>query len=90
MTLSLAGRGVKPRELLAAIVQPAALCGLGAGLLFAFTAVLIKVGNRSLAGPSVFVGALFLLRAHVRDAGHLRRPGAETGGVLHVGHGLPT
>jgi drug/metabolite transporter (DMT)-like permease len=61
LTLSLAGRGMKPRELLAATLQPAALCGLGAGFLFAFTAVLIKLGNRSVAGPSVFVGALFFL-----------------------------
>ena len=51
LTLSLAGRGVRPRELLAAIVQPAALCGLGAGLLFAVTAILIKLANQSLASP---------------------------------------
>ena len=61
MTLSLAGRGVKPRDLLAATLQPAALCGLGAGLLFAFTSVLIKLGNRSVAAPSVVVRALFVL-----------------------------
>ena len=61
MTLSLAGRGLKPRELLAATVQPAALCGLGAGFLFAFTTVFIKLGNRSVDSPSVFVRALFVL-----------------------------
>ncbi len=61
MTLSLAGRGLKPREVLAATFQPAALCGLGAGFLFAFTAVFIKLGNQSVAGPSVFVRALFVL-----------------------------
>src|ERR1700749_4453037 len=37
LTLSLAGRGLKPREILAATLQPAALCGLGAGFLFALT-----------------------------------------------------
>src|SRR5580658_4669797 len=61
MTLSLAGRGIKPKELLAATVQPAALCGLGSGLLFAFTTVFIKLGNQSVAAPSVFVRALFVL-----------------------------
>ena len=61
LTLSLAGRGVRPRALLAATVQPAALCGLGAGLLFAITAILIKLANQSLPSPSVFVRALFAL-----------------------------
>jgi drug/metabolite transporter (DMT)-like permease len=61
MTLSLAGRGLKPRDVLAATVQPAALCGLGAGFLFAFTTVFIKLGNQSVAAPSVFVRALFVL-----------------------------
>jgi drug/metabolite transporter (DMT)-like permease len=61
MTLSLAGRGLKPRDLLAATLQPAALCGLGAGFLFAFTTVFIKLGNRSVAAPSVVVRALFVL-----------------------------
>ena len=37
MTLSLAGRGMRPRRLARATVQPAALCGLGAGFLFALT-----------------------------------------------------
>jgi drug/metabolite transporter (DMT)-like permease len=59
MTLSLAGRGLKPRDILAATVQPAALCGLGAGFLFAFTAVFIKLANQSLPGPSLVVNALF-------------------------------
>ncbi len=59
MTLSLAGRGLKPRDLLAATVQPAALCGLGAGFLFAITTVLIKLANQSIPGPSLVVKALF-------------------------------
>jgi len=61
MTLSLAGRGMKPKDLLAATVQPAAVCGLGSGLIFAFTTVLIKLGNQSLTGPSLVVRALFTL-----------------------------
>jgi drug/metabolite transporter (DMT)-like permease len=61
MTLSLAGRGMRPMELLRATVQPAALAGLGAGLLFAFTTVFIKLANQALSGPSLFVRALFVL-----------------------------
>ncbi len=59
MTLSLAGRGFKPAVLLAATVQPAALCGLGAGLGFAFATVFIKLANQSLSDPLLVVRALF-------------------------------
>jgi drug/metabolite transporter (DMT)-like permease len=59
MTLSLAGRGLKPRDLLAATMQPAALCGLGAGFLFAFTTVFIKLANQSLPDPNIVIKALF-------------------------------
>lgn len=61
MTLSLAGRGMKPGELIAATVQPAALCGLGAGLVFGFTTVFIKLANFSIEGDSLVVRALFAL-----------------------------
>ena len=61
MTLSLAGRGLKPRDLLAATVQPAALCGLGAGFVFAFATVFIKLANQALTGDSLVVRALFSL-----------------------------
>ena len=61
MTLSLAGRGMRQAELARATVQPAALTGLGAGFLFAFTAVFIKLANQALSGPSLFVRALFVL-----------------------------
>jgi drug/metabolite transporter (DMT)-like permease len=61
MTLSLGGRGMKPRQVLAATVQPAALAGLSAGFLFALTTVFIKLANMSLSGPSLFVRALFVL-----------------------------
>jgi len=61
MTLSLAGRGMRPSELARATVQPAALAGLGAGFLFALTTVFIKLANQALTGPSLFVRALFVL-----------------------------
>jgi drug/metabolite transporter (DMT)-like permease len=61
MTLSLAGRGMKPKELLAATFQPAAVCGLSSGTVFAFTTVIIKLGNQSLTGPNLVVRALFTL-----------------------------
>jgi drug/metabolite transporter (DMT)-like permease len=59
MTLSLAGRGFKPLDLLAATVQPAALCGLGAGTLFAFATVFIKLANQALEGSDLMIRALF-------------------------------
>ena len=61
MTLSLAGRGLKSRAQLAATVQPAALCGLGAGFVFALTTVFIKLANQSLEGPNLVIRALFSL-----------------------------
>jgi len=61
MTLSLAGRGMRPGELARAIVQPAALAGLGAGFLFSLTPVFIKLANHALHGPSLFLRALFVL-----------------------------
>jgi drug/metabolite transporter (DMT)-like permease len=61
LTLSLAGRGLRPRDILAATTQPAALCGLGAGFLFALTTVFIKLANQALAGPSLVVKALFVV-----------------------------
>jgi drug/metabolite transporter (DMT)-like permease len=61
MTLSLAGRGMRPAELARATVQPAALAGLSAGFLFALTTVFIKLANQALSGPSLFVRALFVL-----------------------------
>jgi len=59
LVLSLAGRGLKAGELLRATVQPAALCGLGAGLCFAFTAIFIKDANRSLHGLHPILQAVF-------------------------------
>lgn len=61
MTLSLAGRGLNPRELAMATVQPAALCGMGAGFGFALTTVLVKLANQALSGPNLIVRALLVL-----------------------------
>lgn len=61
MTLSLAGRGLHLRTLLRATVQPAALCGLGAGTGFAVAGVSIKAASVSLAAPDTILGALFAL-----------------------------
>lgn len=59
--LSLAGKGTGPGELLRALAQPAALCGIGAGFCFAVTAVLIRVGNQALPPGDVVLKALVLL-----------------------------
>ena len=61
MTLSLAGRGMRPAALARATVQPAALAGLGAGFLFALTTVFIKLANQALSGPNLVVRSLFVL-----------------------------
>jgi len=59
--LSLAGRGLKAKELLAATFQPAALCGLGTGFVFAFTTIFIKLANTSIEGDSLILRAVFAL-----------------------------
>ncbi|HVB67232.1 MAG TPA: EamA family transporter [Acetobacteraceae bacterium] len=61
LTLSLAGRGLGAREILAATAQPAALCGLGAGFFLGTTGVLIKIATHHVAAPSLVVRALFVL-----------------------------
>jgi len=61
LTLSLAGRGLHPGTLLRATVQPAALCGLGAGTGFAVAGVSIKAASVSLAASDTILGALFAL-----------------------------
>ena len=61
VVLSLAGRGLGRGEILAATFQPAALCGLGSGLVFAFATIFIKKSNMSLGGPDVIHQALFTL-----------------------------
>lgn len=61
LVLSLAGRGMDPRTLLRATVQPAALCGLGAGAGFALSGVGIKAALVALAPPDPVAGALCAL-----------------------------
>ncbi|MBM3347970.1 MAG: EamA/RhaT family transporter [Betaproteobacteria bacterium] len=61
MTLSLAGCGLNARELLRATVQPAALCGLGSGMMFAFTVVFIKLASHAISAESLVVKALLAL-----------------------------
>jgi drug/metabolite transporter (DMT)-like permease len=61
LTLSLGGRGLRARQLLAATVQPAAITGLAAGFFFAITAVFIKLASRAVVGSNVFERALLVL-----------------------------
>lgn len=61
LTLSLAGRGLDAKELAKATVQPAALCGLGSGLVFSFTIVFIKLGNHALDSESLVIRGLYAL-----------------------------
>ncbi len=61
LTLSLAGKGLRPADLLRATVQPAALCGLGAGTGFAVAGIAIKAATVSLAAPDKILSALFAL-----------------------------
>ncbi|MDB5368622.1 MAG: putative rane protein [Roseomonas sp.] len=59
--LSLAGRRLSGMALLRATVQPAALCGLGAGTAFALTSIFIKAANLELAHPDPVLRALTTL-----------------------------
>jgi drug/metabolite transporter (DMT)-like permease len=59
--LSLAGRGTSPGDLLRGIAQPAALCGIGAGFGFAFTAVIIRAANQAMPGDALIHKALAIL-----------------------------
>ncbi|WP_237213552.1 EamA family transporter [Falsiroseomonas oryziterrae] len=59
--LSLAGRGTTPRELVAGLTQPAALCGIGAGFLFGLTAVLVRAANQDMPAGDLIHKALLIL-----------------------------
>ena len=61
LMLSLAGRGLDPGALLRATMQPAALCGLGAGAGFALSGVGIKAALLALGAPHPVLGALCAL-----------------------------
>jgi drug/metabolite transporter (DMT)-like permease len=59
MYLTLAGRGLTPREILQATTQPAALRGISSGFCFALTAICIRTANAELPGEDVLLKALF-------------------------------
>ena len=61
LTLSLAGRRMDPRTLLRATVQPAALCGLGAGAGFGMAGLGIRAATQALGAPDPVLAALFAL-----------------------------
>ena len=63
LTLSLAGQGLRGRAVVRATVQPAALCGLGAGLCFTCTGLAIRIATRGLHGSDTLVVALMALVA---------------------------
>ncbi|MBU6497379.1 MAG: EamA family transporter [Rhodospirillales bacterium] len=58
LVLSLGGRNLRRQDILAATFQPAALCGLSAGLCFAFTAIFVKEANLMLGPAGEGAGAL--------------------------------
>jgi drug/metabolite transporter (DMT)-like permease len=59
--LSLAGRGTTPGELLRGMLQPAALCGIGAGFCFGLTGVLIRAATQEMPAADPIHNALLLL-----------------------------
>jgi drug/metabolite transporter (DMT)-like permease len=61
LVLSLAGRGLDPRTLLRATVQPAALCGISAGTGLAIAGVGVKAATLALATPDKILAALLAL-----------------------------
>ena len=61
LLLALMGRGLAARDVLGAMVQPAALCGLGAAALFATTGLLVKHASGELGGIDAIGAALLTL-----------------------------
>lgn len=59
MYLTLAGRGMSPREILLATTQPAALRGISSGFCFALTAISVRSAIVELPGEDVLLKALF-------------------------------
>jgi drug/metabolite transporter (DMT)-like permease len=59
MYLTLAGRGMSPREILLATTQPAALLGISSGFCFALTAICVRSAIVELPGADVLLKALF-------------------------------
>lgn len=63
LLLGLGGRHLSPRDVLAALGQPAALCGLLSGALFALTAIFVKRATLDLDSPDPVRAALTTLLA---------------------------
>lgn len=61
LVLSLAGRGLTLRQLPRETVQPAALCGLGAGFCFTCTGLFIQNATRGLGSPDLLLTAVMAL-----------------------------
>jgi drug/metabolite transporter (DMT)-like permease len=61
--LSTGGQKVGPREMLRQLTQPAALCGIGAGFLFALTAIFVKRATFDLETEDKVYAALITLVA---------------------------
>ncbi|WP_447755572.1 EamA family transporter [Sphingopyxis fribergensis] len=61
LILALAGRGITARQILGSLGQPAALCGLGAGSMFACAAIAIKLATAQLSGLDLISSALVTL-----------------------------
>ena len=61
LILSLGGRGMGLRQALASLRQPAALCGLGAGAMFAFAAIAVKLATAQVTGVGLIGSALTTL-----------------------------
>ncbi|BBB12419.1 EamA family transporter [Sphingopyxis sp. FD7] len=63
LMLALAGRGVSAGEVCRALGQPAALCGLAAGAMFALAAIAVKLATAELEGVDLIGSALITLVA---------------------------
>ena len=61
LVLALGGRQLKALEVLGALRQPVALCGLGAGALFAVTGVLVKAATQQIETGDLIADALLTL-----------------------------
>ncbi|UKK85596.1 DMT family transporter [Sphingopyxis sp. BSN-002] len=61
LILALAGQGITARQIGQALRQPAALCGLGAGSMFACAAIAIKLATAELKGVDTIGSALVTL-----------------------------
>lgn len=68
--LASGGKRLRPADL----VQPAALCGLGAGLGYTMTSIFVKLATRAVHSPDLILAALFVLVA--TQAGQVAMQGA--------------